>query len=304
MKLARQLPLNALKVFEAAARHLSFTKAGEELGMTQTAVSYQVKLLEERLGEPLFTRKPRQVVLTEAGAALAPKVTEAFDTLEAALAQFSDERETILHIHSNATFASQWLANNIGLFQVENPEITVRLAISNRVIDPLQETTDIVFRAGQGGWPGLVMQEILPVYYTPMLSPALADSVGGIHTPADLLKLRIIDPGDEWWAKWFAAAGLPEADLSGHPRSQLGVQAFEARAAIAGRGVAILTPALFADDVALGRLYQPFELMGHDPGQYYWWGYRDSRRNSAKILRFREWMEGAIRGFGVPAQQG
>ena len=106
MKISRQYPLNALKVFEAAARHLSFTRAGDELGMTQTAVSYQIKLLEDNIGEPLFLRRPRQVALTEAGERLAPKVSEAFDMLAGALAGIRDQSESRLTIHTTATFAS------------------------------------------------------------------------------------------------------------------------------------------------------------------------------------------------------
>ncbi|MBP1848589.1 LysR family transcriptional regulator [Rhizobium halophytocola] len=289
MKLTRQLPLNALKVFEAAARQLSFTKAGAELGMTQTAVSHQIRLLEERLGEALFLRRPRQVVLTEAGAALAPKVTEAFDTLEEALAAFATERQTVLHIHANPTFASQWLAHRIGVFQVRHPDITVRLSVENKTTDPAKNNIDVVFYPGRGDRAGIVSHRILPVTFTPMLSPALADSVGGIHTPADLLKLRIIDPGDPWWKTWFTAAGLPDVDLSGRPRSQMGVQAFEAKAAVNGSGVAILTPELYPDDMALNRLYQPFDLVCRD-GHHYCWGYPEARRNAAKIRLFRDWM--------------
>lgn len=133
--MSRQFPLNALRVFEAAARHLSFTKAGEELGMTQTAVSYQVKLLEENVGEPLFIRKARQVVLTEAGQKLAPKVAEAFNTLREAVDNVRDTSDTTLTIHSTATFASRWLSRHLGAFQLEHPSIAVRLDTSSALID-------------------------------------------------------------------------------------------------------------------------------------------------------------------------
>src|SRR3546814_7521398 len=116
MTIAKQYPLNALKVFEAAARHLSFTRAGEELGMTQAAVSYQIKLLEDNVGEPLFLRRPRQVALTQAGERLAPKVSEAFAMLADALAGLRDQSEGRLTIHTTATFASHWLAHHIGTF--------------------------------------------------------------------------------------------------------------------------------------------------------------------------------------------
>ena len=120
-------PLAAVRAFEAAARHLSFTRAGEELGMTQAAVSYQIKLLEDRLGAPLFLRQPRQVVLTELGRSLAPAVGEAFELLRAAFAAARSGAQNTLTISSNPTFATQWLAPRLGAFQLAQPTLAVRL---------------------------------------------------------------------------------------------------------------------------------------------------------------------------------
>lgn len=289
MKMSKQFPLNALRVFEAAARHGSFTRAGEELGMTQTAVSYQIKLLEENVREPLFLRRPRQVSLTDAGAKLAPKVSEAFQLLRDAMSDIQNETDATLIIHSTPTFASQWLARHIGSFQLAHPHIAVRISTSHEVIDFSREQADVAIRSGVGEWPGLVSQPIFKVNFTPMLNPALAEQAGGIKTPADLLKLRIIDPGDPWWKQWFAAAGIPDVDLSGHPSSRLGAQSFEARAAMSGHGVAILTPALYPDDIALGTLYAPFDLLSDD-GHHYWLAYPHARRNSPKIKDFAQWI--------------
>src|SRR5690606_32282488 len=121
MTTSKQYPLNALKVFEAAARHLSFTRAGEELGMTQAAVSYQVKLLEDNIGEPLFLRKPRQIALTETAERMLPKVTDAFAVLREAIATARQDADEILEIHSTPTFASHWLARHLGAFQLAHP---------------------------------------------------------------------------------------------------------------------------------------------------------------------------------------
>lgn len=289
MKMSRQFPLNALRVFDAAARHGSFTKAGEELGMTQTAVSYQIKLLEENIGEPLFLRRPRQVQLTDAGERLAPKVSDGFDMLRDAVASVRQEAEAALIIHSTPTFASQWLARHLGSFQLAHPNVSVRLATADRLVDFSREPADVGIRSGTGDWPGLVAHRIFPVDFTPMLAPELARSIGGIHEPADLLKLRIIDPGDPWWQQWFEAAGVPGVDLTDRPASRLGSQSFEARAAIAGQGVAILTPAFYPDEVASGRLYAPFDLRCSD-GHHYWLVYPHGRRNTPKIRLFREWI--------------
>jgi LysR family glycine cleavage system transcriptional activator len=128
-----------------------------------------------------------------------------------------------------------------------------------------------------------------------MLSPDLAQTVGGIREPADLLKLRLIDPADPWWPIWFAAAGLPDVDLSGRPSTRFGAQAVEAAAAIAGQGVAILRPEFYTDDVMLGRLVQPLETLAHD-GSDYWLAYPETRRNVPKIRAFREFMRRMMPG--------
>ncbi|RVE88780.1 LysR family transcriptional regulator [Sinorhizobium meliloti] len=293
MKMSKQFPLNALKVFEAAARLGSFTKAGDELGMTQTAVSYQIKLIEENIGEPLFLRRPRQITLTEVGQHLAPKVTEAFEMLQEAVASARGNTEAALLINSTATFASQWLAREIGTFQLYHPNIAVRLVANDAIIDFNKESVDVAIRSGKGDWPGLVSHRLMRVEFAPMLSPALAETIGGVRTPRDLLKLRIIDPRDPWWSLWFRAAGVDDPDLDGRPASRLGAQAFEARAAVAGQGVAILMPEFYTDDVALGRLYQPFELRCSD-GHDYWLVYPHARRNTPKIRAFRDWILGKL----------
>ncbi len=289
MKLSRNFPLNGMRVFEAAARHLSFTKAGEELGMTQTAVSYQIKLLEEILGEQLFLRRPRQVALTEAGASLAPRVSEAFGLLQEAVANLRETAQVTLTIHSTATFAQQWLARRIGDFQIRHPNIAVRLETSSSVIDFNSTEADIAIRSGNGTWPGLHCQFLMRGDFTPMLSPTLAQSVGGIHRPEDLLRLRIIDPGDPWWRIWFSAAGIDDPDLESRPRSRLGAQSFEANAAIAGQGVGILTPTFYRNEVAMGLLFQPFDILGSD-GRGYWLAYPEGKRKLPKIKAFHAWI--------------
>lgn len=293
MKLSRQFPLNALRVFEAVARLGSFTRAGEEIGMTQTAVSYQIKLLEENIGEPLFLRRPRQISLTETGQRLLPKVAEAFGILQEAMASVREAAEETLIIHSTPTFASQWLARNLGSFQILHPTIAVRLKTSDQLIDFNREIADVAIRSGRGKWQGLAVSRLIKVDFTPMLSPRLAEEMGGIHVPEDLLKLRIIDAGDPWWATWFNAAGVPNPGLESRPRSRLGAQSFEASAAIAGQGVAILTPEFYRDDLASGRLLQPFPLICDD-GHDYWLAYPESRRNIPKIRAFRNWIKAAI----------
>jgi LysR family glycine cleavage system transcriptional activator len=291
MKLSRQIPLNALRVFEAVARLMSFTRAGDELGMTQTAVSYQIKQLEETLGTPLFTRRPRQIALTDAGARLAPKVAEAFGVLSEALASVTTTVEETLVITTTATFAAHWLSSHIGGFQLNAPRIAVRMQVNQQTADFARDGVDVAIRYGtKGSEASLVHHKLMAINYSPMLSPALLANAGPLREPRDLLRLRIIDPHDTWWPKWFAAAGVDPSDLQGRPATRLGAQTFEASSAIAGHGVAILTPAFYRRELAAGLLVQPFALECEDEGTAYWLVYPEAKRHQPKIRAFRDWL--------------
>jgi LysR family glycine cleavage system transcriptional activator len=288
-QLAPLPPLQAIRVFEAVARHLSFTKAAQELGMTQAAASYQIKVLEERVGAPLFLRRPKQIELTEPGQRLAPAVSEAFSILGQAYAAARGGADGLLCVTTVLTFASNWLAQHLGSFQLAHPALAVRLDTSARLTDFAREDVDLAIRSGAGKWPGLEAHKLLDADFTPMLSPKLAASIGGVKEPADLLRLPILDPGDIWWSQWFEAAGVTGHDLAKRPGSSMGAQAYEANAAMAGHGVAILTRALFKNEIADGRLIQPFDLVGDD-GHAYWLVYPTARRNVPKIRAFRDWI--------------
>jgi LysR family transcriptional regulator, glycine cleavage system transcriptional activator len=289
-KLSLQLPLNALRVFDAVARLSSFTKAGEELGMTQTAVSYQIKLLEETLGARLFLRRPRLVELTEAGSRLAPKTAEAFGLLGEALANFKSVSEETLTVTTTPTFATHWLAGRIGRFQLAAPHIAVRMIANFELADFARDSVDVAIRYGTAGQRGLAFHELMRIDYTPLLSPRLLESAGPLNEPRDLLRLRLIDPDDPWWRTWFDAADVHDADLEGRPRARLGSQTFEAMAAIAGHGVAILTPAFYRNEIASGLLAQPFPLICSDDRTAYWLTYPETRRHQPKIRAFRDWL--------------
>lgn len=290
MKRARQIPLNALRVFDVVVDHMSFTKAGDELGITQTAVSYQIRLLEEMLGTPLFYRRPRRIELTEVGARLAPKIAEAFGLLDEALTTVLTVTEETLVISTTPTFAAHWLASRIGRFQLAAPHVAVRMIASLDVVDFARDPVDVAIRYGSGGGPDLVTHELMRIDYTPMLAPSLAASAGPLGEPRDLLRLRLIDPSDPWWRAWFDAAGVPDADLAGRPTSRLGAQTYEAHAAIAGHGVAILTPAFHRAELAAGLLVQPFPLVCNDDGDAYRLIYPQTRRHQPKIRAFHDWL--------------
>jgi LysR family glycine cleavage system transcriptional activator len=279
--------MSAIRVFEAAARHQSFTRAAEELGMTQAAVSYQIRMLEDRVGTPLFTRLPRQVVLTAKGRQLAPAVTEAFEALRDAFSGLEETVQSVLSITTLTTFASAWLVPRLGRFQQLHPDIAVQIDVSAQIVDLTQSDFDIAVRSGTGEWPGLEAQFLFPSHFTPVGSPDLLRSAD-LREPADLLKLPILTPSDPWWRDWFAAAGLPDVDLSNRPDNSLGAQQFEGMAAMAGQGLAMINPYFFPADLAAGRLVQPFDLVVQ-ADRSYWIAYPKARRRSAKIQAFRDW---------------
>lgn len=277
-------PLSAVRAFEAAARLGSFTRAAAELHMTQAAVSYQIKQLEQRLGLALFQRQPRQVVLTAAGQRLAGTVLEAFRQMQRAFAQVVEQDEGRLTISALPTIAATWLVPRLGLFQLDHPGIAVRLETGVALADLVQGESDIGIRIGDGSWPELQADFLLPSLFTPLCSAALRER---LRTPADLLALPRFGR-ERWWREWFAAAGLRDADLTAQPGVELEVEQHAVTAAIAGHGLAISSPLLFDADLAAGRLLQPFDLVVRDRRDY-WLAYPSARRNSAKIRAFRAW---------------
>lgn len=288
----------SIRVFEAAARHGSFTKAAEELGMTQAAVSYQIKVLEERIGGPLFLRRPRQIELTDRGRQLASVTTEAFDLLRSAYGAVQEDIDGRLVISSMQTFSVQWLSRHLGRFQDEYPEIGLQLETSNEVVDFYREDVDIAIRGGMGQWQGLKSHELIRVNFSPMLSPQLLEEIGGLRQPEDLLKLDLLAPVDPWWTQWFQEAGGVEFDPQSRKRSCYGSQFMEANAAIAGYGVAILTPAMYQRELAQGLLVQPFDLVC-EADYSYWLVYPEARRNSPRVRAFREWILKEVRATGL-----
>lgn len=278
-------PLVAIRAFEAAARLGSFTRAAEALHMTQAAVSYQIKQLEHRLGQTLFHRQARQVVLTPAGERLAPAVMDAFKQLNAAFAQTMERAGSELAITSLPTIAAAWLVPRLGAFQLAHPRLAVRLDTSVSLAELGQGEFDVGIRMGAGDWPGLRADFLMPNLFTPLCSPALRER---LRTPADLLPLPRFGR-ERWWRAWFARAGVPDVDLMAQPGVELEIEHHAVTAAIAGHGVAISSPLLFEQELASGRLLQPFETVVRDPRDY-WLAWPANRSNSSKIRAFREWL--------------
>lgn len=286
-------PLAAVRVFEAAARHENFTAAAAELGMTQAAVSYQVRVLEERTGQPLFRREKKRVILTDAGRRVAGEVTRAFDAMDASFAQLRADDAAMLTISTSQTFANTWFAWRLGSFQMAHPEMGVRLLVSDALIDFAVEDVDVAVRSGRGPWPGLLADKLITVDFTPMCSPEFLARNGGTLKPADVLNLSIISPHDSWWPYWLREAGVDAPDVADRPGVRLDSQAHEGNAAMAGQGIAMLTPFFWRNDLAEGRLVMPFEQVS-SRGFAYWLVVPEHRRSVPKISHFREWLRTEI----------
>jgi LysR family glycine cleavage system transcriptional activator len=292
-------PLAAVRVFEAAARHENFTIAAAELGMTQAAVSYQIRLLEERLGVSLFVRSKRRVSLSDAGRKAAPLVAGAFDALSDAFSAIVDDDESVLTISTMQTFASNWMAARLGAFQFERPELAVRLQTRNELVDFARDDVDVGIRSGRGPWPGLRQDFLVRVHASPYCSPAFRDR-HGVERPEQLRELVRLNPDDIWWKLWFAAAGIAEGEGKRSPAIRLDSQQMEGNAALAGHGVGMLTPFLWRPEIESGRLVQLFPLIIYE-GTSYWLVYPEHKRNQPKIRALREWM---LRQFAMLAGEG
>lgn len=283
------IPLSAIRVFESAARLKSFTRAAEELGVSQAAVSWQVKALERRLDQALFLRLPREVALTAAGERLSRAASEAMSALRTALSDLTETGEGVLSITTVHTVANQWLAPRIGGFQLSQPKIAVRLDTSTNMVDLARENVDVAIRAGGGAWPGLATDFLFPHIHAPLCTPQLRDQLGGLSRPEDLLDAPRIGAPEEWDV-WFEAAGV-RAPGQGQavPRLAGDSQTLEVGAALGGQGVALASPILFAGEIASGRLVCPFSTYAHY-GAGYWLAYPADRARAPKIRAFRDWL--------------
>ena len=281
---------------------MSFTRAAAELGMTQAAVSYQIKLLEDRISAPLFRRLTRKLALTEAGQRLAPVAAEVFSRLHAAFAAVASKNDGILAISSVITFTTNWLVPRIGRFQMAWPEIAVRLETDSRLVDFTREEFDVGIRGGRqarGIWPGLASDLLLSVDLMPFCTPGLLAQFGPVLSPGDLAKMPLIgefNPDrphphgvEADWRSWFQAAGAPTIEMPAL-KSRFATQQLEAAAALAGQGVALLTPQFFRSEIDSGRLIPLSPVRVRDVESYYLVCLA-GRREAPKIKAFREWLQ-------------
>ncbi|MEO3472211.1 LysR family transcriptional regulator [Roseomonas sp. CAU 1739] len=278
------LPLNALRAFEAAARHLSFTRAGLELRVTQAAVSHQVKALEEILGIRLFRRLSRGLALTEEGEALLPVLTDAFRSIGATLNRFQAGRpQEVLTLGAVGTFVTGWLLRRLPAFRAEHPFIDLRLMTNNNRVDLAGEGLDAAIRFGDGAWHGTEATRLLAAPLGPLCAPAVARR---LQLPADLLRETLLRSYrvDEW-EQWFAAVGLTAPNIRGFVfDSSLAM----AEAAMQGAGVGLLPARMVEHHLRDGRLVRPFAAevtLGA-----YWLTRLRSRPETEALAALRRWL--------------
>ncbi|MEL6550441.1 MAG: transcriptional regulator GcvA [Pseudomonadota bacterium] len=285
-------PLTALRAFEAAARHMSFAKAAEELSVTPAALSFQIKSLEEHLGEPVFRRLNRAVELTEAGRALAPGCSDGFAALQGAwraVRRLSDQ--TNLTVTAGPAFTAKWLAPRLFDFAQAHPEIELRFSASLRMMDFNRDGVDVAIRFGLGPDEGLFSMPMASEWVTPVMLPELAQRY---HTPESLrdaplitdLSIDFLDPNPDW-AAWFRAAGVVAPDEIHGPKFSQADHAVDA--ALAGVGVVLGRRALCIKDIAEGRLVAPYKI-ALSTGARFRFLCPEGLENRPQIKAFRDWM--------------
>jgi LysR family transcriptional regulator, glycine cleavage system transcriptional activator len=288
--LRRLPPLNALKAFEAAARAESFTRAADELNVTQAAVSHQVKALEGTLGIRLFNRERQRLALTEAGREYLIVVRDALDRIAVGTARLVQRQSAgVLTISASPDFAAKWLVHRIGRFAESHPDIDLRVLATAHHVDFAREDVDLAIRHGDGKWPGLDVVRLCSERLFPVCSPKLLSGRNRIAGAADLLKFPLLRLED-WttWARWFEAAGLADAVSLAHG-PVLNRASMLIDAAAEGQGIALARTALAARDIIGGRLVQPIEVSLRVANTY-WIVCPKATSGLPKIATCRKWL--------------
>jgi LysR family transcriptional regulator, glycine cleavage system transcriptional activator len=290
-------PLNGLRAFEAAARNLSFAKAAEELHVTPAAVSYQIRALETRLGVKLFRRLNRAVVLTDAGAQMFPGVRSSFEGLNRTVARVgaSAASDRVVTATISPHMAAKWLVPRLTSFIDRHPDIDLRIAASNTVVDLATDRADVAIRYNLGDNAGLVAEKLMDEAVTPMCTPERLNGQNPIHTPADLRRHTLIHddtllrhwPEAPAWSKWLTLAGEPERDASAGLHFDHSDHCMDA--ALQGSGVILGRRAMASRDIELGRLVAPFDLdLPFEGGIYS--VTTEEKASNPDVAAFRDWL--------------
>ncbi len=295
ISLSRLPPLNALRAFVVAAKHMSFSRAAGELHVTPAAISQQIKQLEDQLGCELFRRSNRNLVLTDEGQACLPGLAEAFERIVQALEQIDAAGQAgPLTVSVAPSFAAKWLVPRLDNFRTVHPEIDVRISASMHLVDFDVEDVDCAIRYGAGDYGDLFAEKILEETVFPVSSPALAQSGGALKKPRDLAQFTLLhddspdqDPSCPDWRMWLKAAGVTDVEATRGLRFNQSSLVLEAAAA--GQGVALAKGTLAAEDLRTGRLIRPFNVTQTLDFAYYLVCPR-RKTSLAKVVAFLRWL--------------
>ncbi|MDD9914440.1 MAG: transcriptional regulator GcvA [Rhodospirillaceae bacterium] len=293
---SRLPPLNALRAFEASARHRSFSRAAEELNVTPAAISHQLKALEEYLSAKLFTRANRTLMLTQAGQSLLPGIHKGFTAFNEAMEAFGLYDQTgMLTVAVTPSFAAKWLVHRIEHFNRAYPDVDIRMTTSMNLSDYARDGIEIGVRYGKGDYGGLLSEHLLSTEIIPVCSPRLLTGSRRLESPADLASVTLLHDDSHRheemypdWAMWLRAAGAPEVDPTHGLRCDTAGET--QNAAVEGVGVALGRTTLVSDDVEAGRLVRLFDLVL--PSDFaYWIVYTETSIKRPKVKAFRDWLK-------------
>lgn len=289
-------PLNALRAFEAAARHESFKLAADELAVTPAAVGHQIRTLEDYLGIELFVRLNRSVELTDRGRRVLPGLTAAFDSLVDTLAILDDPDDThVITVSTVPSFAVKWLIPRLERFNKAYPDYDVRISASVDLVDFRREHIDCSIRLGRGVYPGLQVTKILDDTILPAASPALLEAEGGVQTPSDLARFPLVhddslrfDPMTPDWRSWLTAAGIDDV-VDWRRGAHFSFADHALQAAIDGVGIVLARRSIAEQDIAAGRLTPLFET--EQPlTMSFWFTTLPEKAEQPRIVAFRDWL--------------
>jgi LysR family glycine cleavage system transcriptional activator len=293
---ARLPSLNGLRAFEAAARHLSFTVAASELNVTQTAISHQIRRLEEELGLRLFVRQNRALALTPEARDYLPGVRAAFNDLRLATDRLLRKDDGhVLTVSTLASLAAKWLLPRLSIFQESHPGIDVRITTSTSLVDFRAGDVDAAIRYGRGNWAGVRSDWLMADEMFPVCSPALLEGGKPLRCPEDLAHHTLLHSSggyDDDWRLWLTAAGLP-ANISKQPGLSFDLILLTVQAAIDGSGVAMGRTSYVEADIAKGRLVVPFKIaLPVDAGFYL--VSPEAKADPPKLAAFRQWLKASV----------
>lgn len=282
-------PLNALRAFEASARQLSFTRAAEELFVTQAAISHQIKSLEEYLGIKLFMRKNRSLLLTEEGQSYFLDIKDIFNSLNDATERLlARGAKGAITVSLQPSFAIQWLVPRLNAFNQQNPDIDVRIKAVDQPDSSLTEDVDVAFYYGRGKWPGVHAEQLHKGYLIPVCSPLLLNGKKPLNTVQDLAHHNLLhDTSRRDWKRWFKEVEVKGMNVNHGPI--FSHSAMVVQAAVHGQGVALAHSVLAQPELDAGRLTSPFKNVLNSKNAFYI-VCRENQLDIGKIDAFREWV--------------